>query len=312
MARTVLIQVMILSLMILLGYVLGRRGYITASHSEFLTKLVLDVFFPCSVIAAASSGFDDGNRWQTLGVAAFYYASLIAFTAVAYLIGGILKLEPDRRLIFCSGAAYPNNAFLGMPLCTAVFGQQGALWAALSIPGTTLYIFTVLTPTLRRKREDIESGESRLRALFTPLNLSAVAMIVMLLFGWEVAGPLYTVCNSFGTCTTPAAMLLIGYLLSRAALADAFRRPVIFATTLLRNFLCPLMGAAALRFTPWDRQMCLCLVVIMGCSVAATVSIFAARYKCAQEFAGQSMLQSTLLLPLTMPLMTVFAERILT
>ena len=310
MVRTVFIQVLTLSLMILLGYVLGKRRYITAEHSDFLSRLVLDVFFPCSVISAASGDFGGGgSRLYYLAAAALYFGVLLVFFVLGRLVGGLLGLDEDERLIFANSASYANNGFMGLPLCGAIFGPQGTLWASLSIPGTTLYVFVVLTTSLRRERSS--DWKSRLKSLLTPLNLSAVAMIVMILTGWKLTGPLYTAVNSLGTCNTPAAMLLIGYLLSASPLVDALRRPAVYGVTLLRNLLCPLLGALVLRLTPWDRGLCLCLVVVMGCSVAATVSIFAARYRRAPGFAGQSMLQSTLLLPLTMPVMIYLAERIL-
>ncbi len=309
MAKMVLIQVLILSSMILLGYILGKRRYITAENSEFLTRLLMDVFVPCIILSSANNDFGGEDRLDFLAVAVFYFVMLLVFTAIGYLTGRLLRLGQDERRVFASSAGYPNNGFLGLPLCGAVFGAQGTLWASLSIPGTTTYIFAVLTMTLRRERSGDWRG--RLKDLLTPINVSAAVMILMLLTQWKMPGPVYSICSSLAACNTPAAMLLIGYLLSVSPLMDALRRPAIYAITLIRNLACPLLGALLMRLTPWNRDMCMCLVMVMGCSVAASVSIFAARYRRAPEFAGQCMLQSTLLLPLTMPLMMLLAERIL-
>ena len=106
-------------------------------------------------------------------------------------------------------------------------------------------------------------------------------------------------------------MLLVGYLLSESPLIDTLRRPAVYLVTLCRNLLFPLLAALVLSCTSLNREMCLCMTMQIGCSVGATVSSFATRYGRAPEYSSQSMLQSTLLLPLTMPVMTFVAERIL-
>lgn len=310
MALTVLIQVVILSLMILLGYILGKVGYFKAAHSEVMTKLVLDICFPASVFVSASNDFGgEGGIGRALVVMAVYFVFLLFFYGATYAAAKCMRLNQDECLVAANSVGYPNNGFMGLPLCIAVFGAKGGLWMALTIPGTTLYIFAVLTLTLQRA----ENGKKtvNLRSLLTPLNVCIPVMLLMIVTGVKVTGPLYSVCNSLGSCVTPIAMLLIGYLLSTNPLLDALKRPPVYVVTLLRNIVMPLLVAFVLRFTSWDREMCLCIVMIAGCSVAASVSIFAARYNRAPAFAGQCMLQSTLLLPLTMPVMMFFAERIL-
>ena len=309
MAYTVLIQVIILSLMMLLGYILGKLGYIREEHSVFLTNLVMDVFFPASVLAAASHNFGDGNKRETFLIIVFYFGILLVYTFLGWLVSRFMGLNTDERRVFACSAGYPNNGFMGLPLCSAVFGSRGALWSALSIPGTTFYIFVVLTLIFRRGHE--QGGRGRIKSLCTPLNIAATVMIVMLVTGWKLEGPVLSAADSLGGCTTPVGMLLVGYLLSASPLIDALRRPAVYVVTLLRNILLPLFGAVIFSFTAWDRHMCLCMVMVLGCNVAATVSMFAARYNRAREFASQSMLQSTLLLPVTMPLMIFFAEKIL-
>ena len=104
MAWTVLTQVFILSLMILLGYILGKIGFIGKEHSRFLTDLVMDVFFPCNILAAAGSGLgeDGGGLGTALFVIFLYFALLLVYTILGYLLGGILRFPDDQRRIFAT------------------------------------------------------------------------------------------------------------------------------------------------------------------------------------------------------------------
>lgn len=308
MALVVLIQVLLLSAMMLLGYCLGKTGYMNSGHSAFLTKLLLDVFLPCSVISAAGSDFGEGRLSETMAVIAAYLLLMVLFTVVGAGAAKLLRLEGDRALAFRTCVGYPNNAFVGVPLCTAVFGARGTLWAALTIPGTMVYMTVTI---LIFQREHGGSLKEKLRSLITPINVSTAVMLVLIAARLKLPAPVQSLIGSFSACTTPMAMMIIGFMLSASPLLDALRTPSIYAMTLLRGVLCPLLGALLLSLTPWDRTMCLAIVAVTGCSVAVVVGIFSAQNDRAPEYTGQCILQSSLLLPLTMPLMMLFAERIL-
>ena len=309
MAYTVLTQVLILSCMILLGFILGRKGVVDQKGSDLLSKLLLDVFFPCNVLAAASGEFGDMPFSKALGVILAYLACFFLFTFLAYLSAKALKLSEDDTLVFSRSVAYPNNGFMGISLCSAVFGTQGAVLAALSVPSSTLYLFFMVMQSFRRERE--HGLAQQIKGLLTPLNLSTLTMIVMLAFGWKFTGAPYQFFNRFGACVMPTSMLIIGCQLSRKPLLDALRKPLLYLVTVLRGIVMPLLGTLLLRFTGWDHIVCLCIITILGCSVATTVSIFAVRYDRSPELASESVLHSNLFLPITMPLMMMLAEKIL-
>lgn len=106
-------------------------------------------------------------------------------------------------------------------------------------------------------------------------------------------------------CVVPTSMLIIGCLLSGSPLIDVLKKPILYLITLLRCLVMPLIAAVILRFTGWNRTVCLCIVMVLGCSVATVISIFGVRYDRSPEMASKSVLQSNLLLPVTMPLMMV-------
>ena len=51
MAQTVLQQVLILAAMMMLGFLLGKLGKVDRKGADLLSMLLLDVFFPCNVLA---------------------------------------------------------------------------------------------------------------------------------------------------------------------------------------------------------------------------------------------------------------------
>lgn len=309
MAQTVLQQVLILAAMMMLGFLLGKLGKVERKGADLLSMLLLDVFFPCNILAAASGDFGDMPFSQVIKIALAYMSCFILFTLLAKPIAKLLRLNEDDSLVFTRSVAYPNNGFVGIPLCTAVFGTEGTVLGSLSVPCATLYMFLFIMQSFRREKD--HNLKQQLKSMLTPMDISAVLMIIMLATGWKFTGAPLQFLSSMANCVVPTSMLIIGCLLSGSPLIDVLKKPILYLITLLRCLVMPLIAAVILRFTGWNRTVCLCIVMVLGCSVATVISIFGVRYDRSPEMASKSVLQSNLLLPVTMPLMMSIAERIL-
>lgn len=186
MAQTVLQQVLILAAMMMLGFLLGKLGKVERKGADLLSMLLLDVFFPCNILAAASGDFGDMPFSQVIKIALAYMSCFILFTLLAKPIAKLLRLNEDDSLVFTRSVAYPNNGFVGIPLCTAVFGTEGTVLGSLSVPCATLYMFLFIMQSFRREKD--HNLKQQLKSMLTPMNISAVLMIIMLATGWKFTG----------------------------------------------------------------------------------------------------------------------------
>ena len=153
MAQTVLQQVLILSAMMMLGFLLGKLGKVDRKGADLLSMLLLDVFFPCNVLAAASGDFGDMPFSQVIKIVLAYLSCFILFTILAKPIAKLIGLNEDETLVFTRSVAYPNNGFVGSPLCSAVFGTEGTVLGSLSVPCATIYMFLFVMQSFRREPE---------------------------------------------------------------------------------------------------------------------------------------------------------------
>ena len=96
MAQMVLQQVLILSAMMMLGFLLGKLGKVDRKGADLLSMLLLDVFFPCNVLAAASGDFGDMPFSQVLKIIAAYLSMFILFTYLAKPIAKLMGLNEDE------------------------------------------------------------------------------------------------------------------------------------------------------------------------------------------------------------------------
>ena len=202
MAQTVLQQVLILAAMMMLGFLLGKLGKVDRKGADLLSMLLLDVFFPCNVLAAASGDFGDMPFSQVIKIALAYMSCFILFTLLAKPIAKLLRLNEDDSLVFTRSVAYPNNGFVGIPLCTVVFGTEGTVLGSLSVPCATLYMFLFIMQSFRREKD--HNLKQQLKSMLTPMNISAVLMIIMLATGWKFTGAPLQFLSSLANCVLPS------------------------------------------------------------------------------------------------------------
>ena len=108
----------------------------------------------------------------------------------------------------------------------------------------------------------------------TPLNISTPCDAHHACHGVEVQRRAAQFLSSMANCVVPTSMLIIGRLLAGSPLIDVLKKPILYLITFLRRFVMPLIAAVILRFTGWDRTVCLCIVMVLGCGVATVISIF--------------------------------------
>ena len=93
MAQTVLRQVLILAVMMMLGFLLGKRGKVDRKGADSLSMLLLDVFFPCNILAAASGDFGDMPFSQVIKIALAYMSCIILCTLLPKTIAKLLRMN---------------------------------------------------------------------------------------------------------------------------------------------------------------------------------------------------------------------------
>lgn len=178
------------------------------------------------MLAAASGDFGDMPFSQVIKIALAYMSCFILFTLLAKPIAKLLRLNEDDSLVFTRSVAYPNNGFVGIPLCTVVFGTEGTVLGSLSVPCATLYMFLFIMQSFRREKD--HNLKQQLKSMLTPMNISAVLMIIMLATGWKFTGAPLQFLSSLANCVLPTSMIIIGCLLSGSPLIDVLKSLFVF------------------------------------------------------------------------------------
>lgn len=295
-------------LLIIFGYVAigvgaGKTGLVNPDQRKYLSKLCSSLLLPFTILSAASM---EAGRTELIRFAIAFLVMifiLILTTVTSVLVNRGLK-QPDKvTAIMTSLMTYPNCTFLGMPLCTALFGPIAILYSAACIVAFNLLFFTAQMSLFTREK-------IRIRSVFTIPTLTTIALLVMLALGLHWPDPVQTVFGNVGGMITPLSLIIIGVMLTESDLAAIFKEKRAYIVTLFRNFIIPVIAMVLLKLAPLDFDTRLCMLVYLACPCATLTIIYSIQTDSEPELGARAVLFSTLMFAVSLPIIIALGQMV--
>ena len=298
-------QVLVLFLLMVVGFVLGRTKLITEAGSASMSGIVMYTAIPAMLIVA----FQRELVPSDLGG----FGAALLLSMMIHLLGLLLSRllvrdsDPKRVPTLRFAAAFSNCAFMGYPLMTAILGTIGVFYGSAYVA-----VFNILTWTWGVY---LMTGDRR-KLSWRPILLNPGVLgvaIAMALYLLRITLPeiLLTPITYISYLNTPVPMLILGYQLSHADLRAAFRGVSAWMALLLRLVLMPLLTIVLCLLTRVDPAVAIALVIASATPPAALLSMFSAKYGTDTSLASSVVSVQTALSVLTMPILVGLGQYLL-
>jgi len=287
-------------LLIAIGVVAGRAGFIRAEATKDLSNLVFMVLTPALLFRTMSTVHVEQLNFKP--VAMYFVAALLLFASVL-LYKGLSR----RAAVLALGCTFSNTVMIGIPLIGLAYGQPGlvTLFTLISVHALILLTLATIVLEMVSVREDQLAGISGQRHMAMTVLLAIkggiihpvpLPIIVGLLFAQTglvlpevVDKPLHLLGNAFG----PVALLLVGVTLTQVQIGDHLRSAL--GISLLKNLALPALVAALGLGLGMSGLHLTVMIVAAALPMGANVFLFAQRYEVAQDLVTASMAVSTVL-----------------
>ncbi|MET9758321.1 AEC family transporter [Streptomyces sp. NPDC006372] len=293
----------VIAVVIGVGYLIGRRGYLGDGGREVLTKLAFHVASPAllfTTLAQADLSVIFSNRLLVTAM------STAAAAGVFVVVGAVRRWGVGRTTIGALCSSYVNSGNLGIPIAVYVLGD-----ASLVAP-VLLFQLVGVTPVALTVLDLASGGEKRplwqrlLTPLRNPIALGSLAGVAVSASGLTLPGPLMDPLTLIGNMSVPAVLLAFGISLrgSTLPLRGAERAPVLLAVA-LKSVVQPLVAWALAVFVFGLRGALLLDVVVTSALPAAqNLFTYASSYRVGEVLAREAILLSTVL---AVPVLVVVA-----
>lgn len=301
------------------GVVLVKSGAVNPENKEILTDIMLYLFLPCNIINSFRMQFEV----SILERCALVLGISILFQIVCYICSKNLyqKKAPEIRHVLQYSMMVSNSGFLGLPVAGGLYGAEGMMYASIFIIPQRILMWSagIACFTESPDRKTVIK-----KVIKHPCIVAVYIGLFLLLFEGGIASVLessvYMVpvlgavvqmvlislnkaVSAAGACTNPAAMLLVGMILSEIRFRDIFSDKNALTLSALRLIIFPgivLAGCTIAGVNPFLTKVC---VLMSGMPVGATAPVLASKYGCDSSFASRCVVSSTLLSMVSIPVL---------
>lgn len=298
----VISQMGILFLTAALGYLGAKTGCMNEDSNGMLSKIVLNLTLPCTVLSAAFSGerfLTNAQVGQLMLLSCVVSGVLIL---VAKGLMALLRVPKDHRGVCEFLMLFSNVGFIGYPMLRTIFGQSAVFYAAVISMIHTVLSYSYGVYLIRGK----EGGRGfTAKDLLSPMAVSSVAACILYVLDVELPEFCLSFLKFVDQGTSPLSMMIIGCSMAfakRNTMKDAWRT---YGALALRMILVPLACWFVLRIVTGNDLIAGIFAVIFALPSAASTTMFCARYGKDQTLASSAVLLSTAMSILTVPLLCV-------
>ena len=300
-------QVAELFILIGLGALGAKTGLLRPEGKQTLSNLLVNLVVPAMII----------NSYRMEFSAEILHNLMVAFalSTLSILLGLIITLlftarsRDSRTPIFRFACVFSNAGYMGLPLISALFGSEGLLYASAFFTMFNLLLWTVGYSMVSGSSDPKKVAQSLLHC---PAIYAIIVGLAIYLLQIPLPDLIVQPMELLGNMNTPLSMLITGMLIASGDLHRTLTDQHIWKLTVVRMLFIPVLTIAAFAALGLFRYgMVTQVIVLLECCPAASItSVFAVQFHHDEQFAAGSVVLTTLLsivfLPLCALIITMF------
>lgn len=302
MAIILLKQICIMFLLIAVGMLLVKKGFLSEQGGKDLGAILLRVVIPCVVVKSYITEYTP-ERAVDLGIsAAMALVALAVAMAVSFLVFG------TRKRIENFGAAFCNVGFIGIPLVQAALGEGAVFYLVSFIALLNIMQWTYGIVIMTGNRDAI-----RLKSISSnPVVLAFILGLLIFFLRVPVPQVIVSTLSSIAAMNTPLAMIILGTYLAKMTVKEMVTGTSAYLCAFLRLIVIPAATLFVLWLIPGVKTEIKQVILIACCTpVGSNIAIFAKQYDRDYKLSVVTVCLSTLLCIITVPVFCTFVEKVL-
>ncbi len=322
---SVLYKMIELFLIIIIGFVSCKAGIFDKDSRMRVSKLVLNVTLPCTILASVMMQDNLPNVSQILMLMLVAMSSYIVFFVAALIVPWILRVKSSQIDIYRFMIVFGNVAFIGYPVTQAIFGDGAIFYTSVFNLPFNLLAYSVGVSFIKasagkqtsgdktaedkilkkKKAGNVQKTGISFKTFLTPCMIASVIAIIMALCNYK--GPLLIgeTCDIIGSVTTPAALMIIGSSLADMPAKEMFGNVRVYIFALLNLIIVPLLTYFVFGMFVKEQLLLGVCVITAAMPVATNGIMLCLEYGGDEKLMAQGTFITTLASVITIPIMAL-------
>ena len=270
----------ILTLFILRGVGLApkKTGTMTQAAEGFITKLLQQVSIPALMFYNATTQFNERFLREYYPGIIVSFLTLMASIIAGLAVAKLFKIKEKDTGVFTTMFAFSNTIFIGVPVISGIFGEQGIPYLMLFYLMNTVLFWTMGIFLIGGEKGSNLFSRATLKKLFNPAMNAFLLGLVLMYTKTTVPDPILRSLDYLSGLVTPLSTLYMGSIIAEFS----FKRLPGLKPTLLvlfgRFVFSPFLALTILKLFGFSGLMVQVIVIASALPVMSQVSILAGYY----------------------------------
>lgn len=296
-----LIQVLRLFIIIVFGYVLGKKNWISKNGQREISTILLYVAMPCAIIRGMQIPFSREKFSIGLSIIVIMGITYGLITLMSFALVKLIPSKGKERDVLQLSMILPNVGYMGYSIVGQVLGMENIFYATLASLFFEFTAWSVGMYLISRNAEVKSSHNIFYKSIVNPGVLSVLTGLVLFLLKVSIPEPLKGAIEVSGSMMSPLAMIIIGVSLSRARVREFIFNYKIYLVSFFKLLLIPFVMMGIYYLAGSDGMKIMVPTMLVAMPSASYVTIFATNLGSDETLASQIASVCTVLSMVTIP-----------
>ena len=293
--------------MILVGFVIGEKGWFDDKSRDLIAKLVTQIALPCYMLYTITQRFTVADLLKMLPALRFPALSMVVLLGIATAVAKIFAVRQDRRGLFVSMFFNSNTIFVGLPINQALFGDNSIPYVLIYYMCNTTFFWTLGTYLIQRDGEGEAQFDLKtsVKKVFSPPLMGFILGLVMVMLQIKLPAFLASDLQYLGNLTTPLSMIFIGLSVSHVGVKQLVLGKDQLLILIGRFLVAPLLMATIVYWAPLPSLMKQVFIIQSAMPVMTNAPVVARLYGADSDYAAVMVTETTLATMVVIPILMV-------
>lgn len=298
-------------IMIMIGYILMRKGWFDDKTPELLTKLVTNISLPPLMVSTLMANFDRATLLKSRSGLIIPFISIGICYLLSKVIAKLINVKYERRGLFASMFFASNTIFIGLPVNLALFGAKSLPSVLLYYVANTFFFWTIGIYDIRKYAEGTHGSIISLKtfkSIFSPPLMGFMVGVTLIFLNIHLPFFILDTCKYLGNLTTPLSMMFVGITMYSVNLRDIKFDLEMGVLLSGRFIISPLVVVLLTLFIPAPLLMKKVFIIQAAMPVITQAAIISKAYNADDKYAAVMVTLSTIISLLFIPIyMLIFS-----
>lgn len=297
---------LVLLMLMSVGYIMGRLGWMTQREKNFISKYVVNIAVPCNCISGLLNNLDHDSLAQAGLMVICGLLGVGTTLLISVILSWLLRLPRERRGVFAVMAGFSNTLFIGIPVSTQLFGDACMPYLMLYYLANTTFLQSVgfvLVENAGTKGEKT-TLKGVLKSLFSkPPILAVLFTLLLLLLDLSLPQPIMKFAGYIADSVSPLALLYCGFIVYEVGLKNLRLMRGLPTMLVMRLAIAPVICLVFCRLFGMTGLPLSVFLVESALPVPSQVTVMAGAFGADEQYAAVGSTLATLASFITIPVL---------